>query len=235
MGHPRPRKPEHENDGHRQIVAKAKVEKQRYKLAVTGSAEGLCAECGYEKAYQVGEEIAKQGAILLNGATKGIPHFAAYGAKAHQGFTIGFSPAISKKEHVKKYALPLDVLDIVVYTGFNYSGRNLMLTRAADAVVMVCGRIGTLNEFTAAFEDGKLIGVLTHSGGMSGEIEHILKIAKRGRGRVIYNSNPKALVQELIQHIATDERVNFHATAAEMRGRDLDLMRAHPSKCPLPE
>lgn len=194
---------------------------QRYKIAVTGSAKGSCAECGYAKAFEIGKQIAEHGAILLNGATTGIPHYAALGARSVGGFTIGFSPAISKKEHVNKYALPLDGLDFVVYTGFNYSGRNLMLTRAADAVVMVCGRIGTLNEFTAAFEDGKRIGVLVHSGGMSNEIEHILKVARRGRGQVVFNSDPKALLDDLFHQLDHDPRINFKVTRAQLTGDDL--------------
>lgn len=196
----------------------------RFKIAVTGSAEGLCAECGYEKAYEVGKQIAKHNAILLNGATKGIPHFAAIGAKEAGGFTIGFSPAISKKEHVKKYSLPLDALDFVVYTGFHYSGRNLMLTRASDAVIMVCGRIGTLNEFTAAFEDKKLIGVLLHSGGMSDEIAHILKVAKRGRGNVIYHENPEELIRDILKRLAEDEKINFPITTEQLTGRDIEMV-----------
>jgi uncharacterized protein (TIGR00725 family) len=187
---------------------------QPYKIAVSGSAEGVCESCGYQKAYEVGREIAKKGAILVNGATTGIPLAAAKGAKSANGFVVGFSPAISKKEHIKKYHLPLKYLDFVVYTGFNYSGRNLILTRSADAVIVVCGRMGTLNEFTAAFEDGKIIGVLLHSGGVSDEIEKIIKIAKKGRGRVIFDDDPKRLVEKVIEAILEDERINFHGKAS---------------------
>ncbi len=183
--------------------------KQRYRIAVSGSAEGACEDCGYAKAYQIGKEIAKHNAILVNGATTGIPHAAAKGAKSENGFVIGFSPAISKKEHLKKYALPLDHLDFVVYTGFNYSGRNLILTRSADAVVVVCGRMGTLNEFTAAFEDGKVVGVLLHSGGVSDEIGRLIKIAKKGRGRIIYNDDPKVLINMIVAALDKDDKINF--------------------------
>ena len=61
----------------------------------------------------------------------------------------------------------MDYHDLIIYTGFDYSGRNLLLVRSADAVIEVCGRIGTLNEFTIAFEDQKPVGVLEHCGGTS--------------------------------------------------------------------
>ena len=49
---------------------------------------------------------------------------------------------------------------MIIYTGFNYSGRNLLLVRSSDAVIFGCGRMGTLNEFTITFEDKKPIGIL---------------------------------------------------------------------------
>jgi predicted Rossmann-fold nucleotide-binding protein len=58
---------------------------------------------------------------------------------------------------------------------FEYTGRNLLLVRSSDAVVMVGGRIGTLNEMTIAIEERKPLGVLLGSGGMTEEVEHVLK------------------------------------------------------------
>ena len=95
----------------------------------------------------------------------------AKGAKLAGGIVIGLSPAESKAAHIGTYHLPLDYHDLIIYTGFGYSGRNLLLTRSADAVITIYGRIGTLNEFTIAFEDKKPQGVLTGTGGTSDELE----------------------------------------------------------------
>src|SRR3989344_2416309 len=73
------------------------------------------------------------------------------GVKEAGGFSIGFSPAASEREHVEVYKLPLDYMDLIVYTGFGYPGRDLLLTRSADAVICGCGRIGTIHEFVIAF------------------------------------------------------------------------------------
>ena len=120
---------------------------------------------------------------------------------------IGVSPASSESEHVKKYKLPLDYHDIVIYTGFGYSGRNLLLTRSSDAVIVTCGRMGTLNEFTISFEDEKPIGILTGTGGMADEIEGILKKAHRGMGKVIFDSDPKKLVEKLLEIVKKEKVV----------------------------
>jgi len=174
----------------------------KYSFVVSGAAEtGHCAVDAHLKAEQVGREIVAHNGILFTGATTGIPYWAAKGAKEAGGMSIGISPAASLASHVKTYRLPTDQFDYIMFTGFEYSGRNLLLTRMADAVIVACGRMGTLNEFTIAFEDHKPIGVLTGTGGIADELAHIVEKAKRGEGNIIYDSDPKRLVEKLVELI----------------------------------
>jgi len=171
----------------------------KYKICISGAAEIThCPPGTVEKAQLIGKLIAEAGMVLVDGATTGIPYYAAKGAKLAGGIVIGLSPAESKAAHVRTYRLPLDYHDLIIYTGFGYSGRNLLLTRSADAVITIYGRIGTLNEFTIAFEDKKPQGVLTGTGGTSEELEHILKIAHRGNGKAVFDPDPKSLVKKVI-------------------------------------
>ncbi|PIR88996.1 MAG: hypothetical protein COU07_03850 [Candidatus Harrisonbacteria bacterium CG10_big_fil_rev_8_21_14_0_10_40_38] len=176
----------------------------RCKIGVSGAAEtGHCAIDAVEKAEAVGREIARAGLVLVTGATTGMPYWSAKGAKEEGGMVIGLSPASSEAAHVKTYHLPVDYHDVIVYTGFEYSGRNLLLTRSVDAVVVICGRIGTLNEFTIAYEDHKPIGILEGSGGTADMIREIVETSKRGPGKIVYSSDPKELIKkltELIEH-----------------------------------
>lgn len=179
----------------------------KYKFVVSGAAEtGHCAVDADKRAYEIGQEIVKHDGILITGATKGIPYFSAKGAKEAGGISIGISPAASYAAHIKSYKLPTDYLDFIIYTGFDYAGRNLLLTRSADAVITICGRIGTLNEFTIAFEDNKPIGVLEGTGGMADEIKHIIELGHRGKGKIVYDSDPKRLVEKLIVLIDKDKK-----------------------------
>jgi hypothetical protein len=66
---------------------------------------------------------------------------------------------------------------------------------------MVGGRIGTLNELTIAIEERKPIGVLLGSGGMTDEVEHVLKAAKRARTGIIFGHDPAQLVDDIIELI----------------------------------
>ena len=180
----------------------------KYKLCISGAAEtGHCAPDALEKTKALGRFIVENGAVLVTGATTGAPYWGAIGAKEAGGFVIGISPATSKLEHVKKYQLPIDNHDIIIYTGFGYSGRNLFLTRASDAVLITCGRMGTLNEFTIAFEDQKPIGVLLETGGMADEIENLLAKAHRGKSKIVFDNDPKALVEKVLKLIEKEKAV----------------------------
>lgn len=173
------------------------------KICVSGSARTQhCAADALKKAEEVGRAIAKAGAVIVTGATTGIPYWAAKGAKEAGGLSIGLSPAVSEKEHIKVYNLPVDYFDLIIYTGFNYSGRNLLLVRSSDASIIICGRMGTLNEFTIAFEDGKPIGVLSGTGGTLDLIDDIVEESHRqDPGGIIYEENPELLVQKMLAHI----------------------------------
>jgi uncharacterized protein (TIGR00725 family) len=179
----------------------------KYKICVSGSAETeICSKGAVEKAEEMGRIIAERNMILVTGATTGIPFWAAKGAKEAGGIVIGLSPAVSKIAHVKTYHLPLDYHDLIVYTGFEYSGRNLLLTRSADALITICGRMGTLNEFTIGFEDKKPQGVLTGTGGMSDMLKGILENAHRGMGKVIFDADPASLLDKLVAMIEEEEK-----------------------------
>ena len=109
----------------------------KHTICVSGAAEtDHCGEGALVVAEELGREIARHNAVLVEGATTGFPYWAAKGAKKEGGMVIGFSPATGEKEHVEFYKLPVDYRDLIIYTGFSYSGRNLILTRAADAVIV---------------------------------------------------------------------------------------------------
>jgi hypothetical protein len=170
----------------------------KFKICVSGAAEtGHCSSTALENSKELGREIARNNAVLVTGATTGVPLWAAIGAKEKGGISIGLSPAASESEHIENYKLPVDYFDLIIYT---------VLTRSSDAIIVSCGRMGTLNEFTIAFEDEKPIGVLTDSGGTADEIKEIVEKAKRGPGKIVYDSEPKTLVAKVLE-LARKEKI----------------------------
>jgi uncharacterized protein (TIGR00725 family) len=125
---------------------------------------------------------------------------AALGAKRAGGMSIGFSPAGSLREHIRKYRLPNDCYDFINFTGLHYVGRDLYLVQSSDAVITVGGRFGSLHEFTSALEAHKPCGVLLGSGGTADMIPELMKVLEPPDGDlVIYDDDPTQLVQRIIE------------------------------------
>lgn len=147
----------------------------RLKIGVMGSASGPQVEdpVAREKARAIGREIGKRGYIFLNGACPGLPNDALMGAKECHAFTVGISPAFSEYQHINEYMSP-HAHDMILYTGMGFMERDIINIRSSDAIIIVGGGIGTLNEFTIAYDEGRPIGILTNSGGISNSIPHVV-------------------------------------------------------------
>lgn len=170
------------------------------KIGVMGSASGpqIVNEQAREKARNLGEEIAKRGHIFINGACPGLPNDALHAAQAAGGFTIGISPAFSEYEHVNDYKSPHDH-DLLFYTGMGLMERDIINIRSSDGVIIIGGGIGTLNEFTIAYDEGRPTGILTHSGGISDSIPHIvIELCKREiPPNMVFDDEPARLLDKL--------------------------------------
>lgn len=186
-----------------------KLKMKQYKICISGGSEGENAKKAYSLARKVGEEIAKKGHVLITGATQGVPFEAAKVAKAVGGSNIGFSPAGTEMEHKRKFRLPMTpkIFDHIIFTEAGYAGRNLLMVRSSDATIMIDGRIGTLNEFTVAFEENEIVGVLEGSGGTADLIRQILAVAKKGQRKVIFDNDPKKLVEKVIERIKKEKKI----------------------------
>jgi len=152
------------------------------------------------KAESLGRVIAAQDVILLTGATTGIVYVVGKTAHDAGSFHIGISPGANEHEHVEMYKLPLDACDSLIFTGFGLKGRNVVLVRSCDVVLFVAGAMGSLNEFTIAHDEGKVIGCLTGTGGVADETEYLLqKFGKRGTAaRIFQNDDPQKLLDDCL-------------------------------------
>lgn len=187
-------------EGHTaQIILRDPFTDVQVRVGVMGSAGGDYDISILENCRKVGRTIAERGCCLLTGACPGLPHEAVLGAKECNGHTVGISPAMSLKEHINRYDSPYKEYDVLIFTGMGLMGRELVNIRSSDIIIVVGGRSGTLGEFAIAYEEGKLIGVLSGSGG----ITQVMPTIETGLGKstgamVLYDSDPQLLIEQLL-------------------------------------
>jgi len=189
-------------------------------VGVMGSAGGKIHDEVAAKVRVLGREIAKRGYVLVTGACPGIPQEAVKGAKEVGGVVIGVSPALNFWEHVTEYHSPSRGYDAIIYTGSGLMGREIENIRSCDVVIFAGGRSGTLGEFAIAYDEGKVIGLLENTGGITEHFREILGIVNKETGAVVcYDPEPKSLLDRLEQ-IYTDRVLPRYVKALE--GRDPD-------------
>jgi uncharacterized protein (TIGR00725 family) len=170
----------------------------RLTIGVMGSSGGDLSEANLAKAHRLGEAIAARDAVLITGGCPGLPYEAVRGAKAKGGLVIGISPGLSPDEHRGKYR-------VLVYTGSGLMGREITNIRSCDMVVIAGGRTGTLGELAIAYDEGRLIGVLTGTGGITEFVEPIITARGKQTGAcVLYDDDPEQLVDRLIHYYRTE-------------------------------
>lgn len=176
----------------------------RLTIGVMGSSGGDHAPRADELAGRLGEAIAAHDAILITGGCPGLPYEAARGAKRKGGLVVGISPGLSIDEHRGKYRSPVDAFDVLIYTGSGLMGREITNIRSCDIVVIAGGRTGTLGELAIAYDEGRLIGVLTGTGGITTMVEDILRTCNKDTGAcVLYDDEPERLIARLVERYRT--------------------------------
>ena len=169
-------------------------------VGVMGSADPHVPERAHALLTRLGRTVAERGCVLITGACPGLPQVAVEAAKAAGGIVVGISPALSRDEHIHGYGSPTAGFDVIIYNGSGLMGREVDTIRSSDMVVIAGGRSGTLGEFSIAYDEGHLIGVLTGTGGIADRLESILEVVgvKETGARVLSDDDPVALVDRLI-------------------------------------
>jgi len=160
------------------------------KIGVMGSASTSLSAEGLHRvdalAARLGKKIAAESCVLITGELDGIPGRVVAAHSQYGGLSVGISPAHSAVEHAALYDTPPCPSTVVIYSGFGFKGRNVIAVRSADIVILVAGGIGTLNEFTIAYDEGKVIGLLHGTGGAADMAQTLLDtLPVRATGAII--------------------------------------------------
>ena len=188
------------------------MKRRNYKIGVYGSAVNA-SDTSAAKARALGKALAEHHCTVITGACPGLPYEAAREAATQGANVWGFSPAgnsIARKRAVPYDDTPIYGKLIFVPKNFPFASsltvskkyRNVVSTATADAGIIIAGRWGTLHEFTSLYDFGKVIGVLTGTGGIADELTHLMKkISKPSKAKVLFHSSPATLVKRIITEL----------------------------------
>lgn len=185
----------------------------KYNIGIYGSAI-VQSEDILTKAHELGKALSKHTITLITGAGKGLPYQVVSEAKRkNEKIKIwGFPPVLDKQALEEYTPDDISIYDKITYIPQDYAFasslsacrlfRNAASTSNCDAGIIISGRWGTLNEFTNLQENGKVIGILTGTGGIADELEGIVgKVQKEGSGKVLFNDDPKELVEAVLAEL----------------------------------
>ena len=167
-------------------------------VGIMGATGGVIPISTKEKVRELGRCIARRGYVLITGASPGIPHETVLGAFDAGGIVVGISPALNLEEHVTKYMSPTRGYRAIIFTGSGLMGREIENIRSCDVVIFAGGRSGTLGEFAIAFDEGKIIGVLLGTGGITEHLSDIIRMIDKNTGAIVsYDIDPEKLLAKL--------------------------------------
>lgn len=184
----------------------------KYKVGIFGSAEGDFEKI-LTKAQELGRVLAEKKVIVVTGASTGIPFVVARNAYEHVAEIWGFSPATNLTAQRKMMeGIDNDVFSKLFFIPKGYlfakdenvcrKYRNVTSTATCDAGIIISGRWGTMNEFTNLFDMGKIIGVLTGTGGIADELESLMeKINKPSKAKVFFSDSPNELIKKILSEL----------------------------------
>ena len=175
---------------------------RKIRIGIIGSSENEIGPSDYQIAVKLGNLIADEQCDIVTGASIGVPHLTLLKAREKGSKAIGFSPDSTPKSHPNRLDnAPLTNFDKVFFIK-GFTKRSLKFISFCDAIIVIGGRMGTLSEYTIAFEEKKPIGVFTLGNGISKYIENITLICNKHRDEpVFFHNNIGVLFKELIDYL----------------------------------
>ena len=178
----------------------------KYKIGILASSAEELESKAIDMAEQLAKELSIYNIIIITGGSSGIPYLVAKKA-AKRGIEVwGYPPKSTPNGDTSIYKKLF-----FIPTSFPFASnldisrkyRNVISTANCDAGIIISGRWGTLNEFTNLYDMGKVIGVLTGTGGIADELPALSKkVSKKSKAKIILSNSPKKLIDEVIKELS---------------------------------
>lgn len=136
----------------------------RAMVSVIGEAGAAAGDAAYSQALELGRGLVDAGFRVCSGGLSGVMTAAFEGARQSphykEGDTVAIIPTLNH-EDANEFA------DVVIATGLGHQRNGIVA--AAQVVVVVGGKAGTLSEVAMAWRYNRLIIALRESGGVAAE------------------------------------------------------------------
>ncbi len=169
-------------------------------------------------AQLIGELVAKEGLILVNGACPGIPNIVAQSSRAKNGLVTGFSPLENEYVHLKEYRLRKDELPhaLIAYLGKQKNNKHrlfgieqLFITRdivnifSSNAIIVIGGSYGTNHEVAIAAELGLPVMLLKGTGGVADQAKQYYESIRKPNNTTVFieETHPRSLLERLLEEL----------------------------------
>lgn len=174
-------------------------ESRKLQIGVVGSAGGEeyplgggASETILKAAEEIGVLLASAGAVVVTGGKGGVMEAAARGANQRGGLTVGVVKGTVRFQSNS-------FTDVEVLTGMEASGLDeVFLVNMCDALIVVGGGAGTLQEIVLAYRQRKPIILLVGSGGWSDRLEEDYLDARRTT-KIERAATPETAVQRILK------------------------------------
>ncbi|NTV22403.1 MAG: hypothetical protein HGB03_02430 [Candidatus Yonathbacteria bacterium] len=153
------------------------------------------------KGRALGHAIARGQAILLTGTGNGFARYVAEGAMSEGGTVIGLSPASNVEEHTSLYGLSTLYHDTIIYTGFGYAGRDMLLSRSADAMIVGSGDVAHAYDIMLLLHEKKPCGVLEGPWLLDDTLKELFTRSGRTREGMVFSPDSETLVTRILEEI----------------------------------
>ncbi len=189
-----------------------------HKIGIFGSSADEADANSKEKAKQLGRILNSHKLTIITGACSGLPYITAKEGSGNGNPVWGFSPMLDlygQKKFTPKDDLSIYKRLIFIPSNFEFANneqvckkyRNVISTANCDVGIIISGRWGTMNEFTNLYDMGKVIGILTGTGGVADELPYLMKkVFKKTKAKIFFEDSPKKLI-ELVINCLTEQQM----------------------------
>jgi uncharacterized protein (TIGR00725 family) len=181
------------------LLTNISMKKRKLQIGVIGwagaqeyPADKVPAQADYVAAEKVGSLLARNGACVVTGGKSGVMESAARGAQAANGLTVGVVKG-NKRFTSNQFT------DVEILTGMAADGLDeLMLVLMCDALIVVGGGAGTLQEIAIAYRNEKPTIALKNTGGWAQKVADTF-LDERERVKVRLAKTPTEAVELAIR------------------------------------